>query len=396
MPLSLPTKLELGELDKKLLKSSKYGNIESIRSLITKKADLGAVDVRGNTSLHNAAREGKIIAISALLDAQANVNVTNACGNAPLHLAASKGLVATIKTLIDAKANVDAVNKEGETPLHLAICHIPATKSLIGYKADLNKLNIKRQTPLYYASLRNKIKTVKIYFEEGEGVNLLKLNNSKYHCSSVFDGFKVYINSVTPDELAKIEQEPEKLKKIQDSGLYNILKIMNYKLADDSDQQKIQDFKKMKQDFLYGVFYLDLTNKRNEEGQSISDIRHQFCKIEALKLPQITKILESQEFSDENKFKIIEAIAANLNEFKEFIALYHQNRIKYQNLDEQALELSLISLLPTKIKDLDVFKGSNCRQNLVTLISVVTSQPSCLIKNPSSPRLLGEALQSSL
>ena len=80
--------------------------------------DVNAIDIRGNTALHLAAKNG--IAIKELLAAGANVHMHDKQGNTPLHNAALflSGEDTTVEQLVAHGANVNAVNKLNNTPLH--------------------------------------------------------------------------------------------------------------------------------------------------------------------------------------------------------------------------------------------------------------------------------------
>jgi hypothetical protein len=74
-----------------------------------------------NTALHYAAREGNIEIVRLLLDRRANVNMRSSNGLTPLHLALRYGFLDIARLLIDYGANRDIQDDEGKTPFDLAI-----------------------------------------------------------------------------------------------------------------------------------------------------------------------------------------------------------------------------------------------------------------------------------
>ena len=66
------------------------------------------------------ARKGDVEAIKVLLDKGANLEAVNENGQTPLHCAAREGHKKAIKVLLDKGANLEAVNEYGQTPLHRA------------------------------------------------------------------------------------------------------------------------------------------------------------------------------------------------------------------------------------------------------------------------------------
>ncbi|MDF1655362.1 MAG: ankyrin repeat domain-containing protein [Coxiellaceae bacterium] len=80
--------------------------------------DVNAIDIRGNTALHLAAKNG--IGVKQLLEAGADVHATDKQGNTPLHNAALflSGEDTTVQQLLAYGADVTACNKLKNTALH--------------------------------------------------------------------------------------------------------------------------------------------------------------------------------------------------------------------------------------------------------------------------------------
>lgn len=73
------------------------------------------------THLMNAARNGHLEVLKLLLDYSAEINAQDDKGNTALHYATSEGFSRIVKTLVSEGANKDLKNIKGETPLDIAI-----------------------------------------------------------------------------------------------------------------------------------------------------------------------------------------------------------------------------------------------------------------------------------
>lgn len=116
-----------------LLAAAGNGHDDVARLLLTRGADISAVDTWGNHALLLAASTAKksstLLALlqtpvgpSLDLDVRrALVNRGNSMTIAPLHAAAESNLVEGVEALVQAGAEVDAKTRSGETPLMRAI-----------------------------------------------------------------------------------------------------------------------------------------------------------------------------------------------------------------------------------------------------------------------------------
>lgn len=110
---------------KKLHKAILNGKIETVSSLINKRADVNALDSDGNPPIHvalclsNYKTSQNILKL--LIDAGADVNAENGKGITPLHQAVQLHNEINCQILIDAGADVDWKSCNGDTPLITAI-----------------------------------------------------------------------------------------------------------------------------------------------------------------------------------------------------------------------------------------------------------------------------------
>ena len=149
--------LEKLNLSAPLHNAVRAGDIEQVKLLISKGADVNAKDARGFTPLHRVCFSISKNAIAELLiDKGANVNarITDVNdGRTTLHCVATSGNVEIGKLLIAKGVNIDAKENNGGTPLHRAC--LSGRKNvvvlLIAKGADLNVKNNKGQTALSLA-----------------------------------------------------------------------------------------------------------------------------------------------------------------------------------------------------------------------------------------------------
>lgn len=103
-----------------LLAASATRKIEVARLLLSKKADVNAVNNRGLSSLHAAAAAADKPLTEVLLDHGAAVNARDAAGFTPLHMAAMSGATDVTELLLSRGARMVTENEAGLTPADLA------------------------------------------------------------------------------------------------------------------------------------------------------------------------------------------------------------------------------------------------------------------------------------
>jgi ankyrin repeat protein len=97
-----------------------YENIEKIKELIEKGADINIGDNKGRKVLHYAALFGKTKTVKVLIEKGANINATDNSRYVPLHLACLKGAIGVARVLVKAGADINALDKFGHSPLYHA------------------------------------------------------------------------------------------------------------------------------------------------------------------------------------------------------------------------------------------------------------------------------------
>ena len=156
-----------------LHKAAITGQTEAAELLISKGADVNAGDKYDNTPLHKAASNGQKWVAELLIAKGADVNAGDKYDNTPLHNAAKSGMTELAKLLISEGANVNAGNNQGETPLHVAAEYgsTVIVKLLISKGADVNAGNNQGQTPLHLAAYYGEKDTTEELISGGADVN---------------------------------------------------------------------------------------------------------------------------------------------------------------------------------------------------------------------------------
>ncbi len=110
--------------EQQLRQAAANGNIEQVKELHSKGADLHASGAEsGKTALHRAAENGRLDVVQFLLSQRANVNCMDINGNTPLNCVIQSNAgsladkIAVIQCLITSKAGILNHNLAGQTPL---------------------------------------------------------------------------------------------------------------------------------------------------------------------------------------------------------------------------------------------------------------------------------------
>jgi len=104
-----------------LLWAIRNAQLDVVRILIDKKANIEAIDENGQTVLMFAVNKGNVSIISLLLDSGVNIESADQFGDTVLMKAASAGNFDVVKLLLDYHANINVVNEFGHTALMYAI-----------------------------------------------------------------------------------------------------------------------------------------------------------------------------------------------------------------------------------------------------------------------------------
>lgn len=146
-------------------------NMEALRSLVKRHANVNAAQPDGTTALHWAAHWNDLDAVKLLLQSGADAKTANRYGATPLSEAAGQGNAAMIEALLKAGADAKTLTtQDGETVLMTAARagNADAVKILLDHGADVNaKENYKGQTALMWAAAEHHPEVVKLLMEHG-------------------------------------------------------------------------------------------------------------------------------------------------------------------------------------------------------------------------------------
>ena len=143
------------DIDGELANAVLAADIDRIRFLLTKGADLNKRDSQGYTALQSAARQRKSKLIAELIALKADVNATDQDGYTALHHAVLRNTPEAITALIQGGASSSTATANGYTPLALALLddHYKSAIALIEAGADVNAaVGEAKLTPLMLAS----------------------------------------------------------------------------------------------------------------------------------------------------------------------------------------------------------------------------------------------------
>jgi serine/threonine protein kinase len=151
-----------------LLTAIAAGNLEQVKSLISKGADVNAVSADGTTPLMLAAESNAPI-VEALLAAGAQVETQDTRGRTALYRASAEGKEDAMRLLIDRQANVNTRAGDLKTPLIEAVANgkLGATQLLIDHSADVNLADSNNTTPLMFAAEKDPAEIVKLLLTHG-------------------------------------------------------------------------------------------------------------------------------------------------------------------------------------------------------------------------------------
>ncbi|MEM0459829.1 MAG: ankyrin repeat domain-containing protein [Thermofilaceae archaeon] len=164
-----------------LHEAARKGDLQLVKKLVVKGADVNAKDLSGWTPLHYAAKEGHLEIVQFLVEKGASVNAEDISGWTPLHEAAYCGHLEIARFLAMRGANVNArENIDKATPLHYAARegHLEVARLLIEKGANVNAIDKKGRTPLHYAVKMGHLEVARLLIEKGANVNA-RNNNSE-------------------------------------------------------------------------------------------------------------------------------------------------------------------------------------------------------------------------
>jgi ankyrin repeat protein/WD40 repeat protein len=155
------------------------GKLEIVNLLLTKGADVNAKNKENDTALIYAASNRKADILQLLLDKSADINHQNDNGYSALIMAAAvKERLAPLKALLARGADVEAKENDGNTALIMAAGTgaIEMVRALLEKGANVNVRGEDDDTPLIKASANGELELVKLLLRKGANVNVRNRN----------------------------------------------------------------------------------------------------------------------------------------------------------------------------------------------------------------------------
>lgn len=136
--------------------------LDSVRTLVERGAELNTIDECGGTPLSEAALLGYVELVQYLLSVGAHINVEGQ-SEPTLNNGTSSGKAEVVRLLLKAGADVNITNDIGETPLHIAARKddLELVQLLVESGADIRANRIFDETPLKVAEYAGAMATAK-------------------------------------------------------------------------------------------------------------------------------------------------------------------------------------------------------------------------------------------
>jgi ankyrin repeat protein len=129
-------------LNESLFKAIMRGNMNRVKELLKKGANIHTRDRYGRQPIHFATIRGRLPLVKFFLNQGASARVQDVNGVQPIHYAARRGSLPVVEELIKRGANIHARSKNGRTPIHWAAAsgELPVVKFLLKKGAIANNI----------------------------------------------------------------------------------------------------------------------------------------------------------------------------------------------------------------------------------------------------------------
>jgi len=156
-----------------LLSGAEEGNVEVVKLLLNKGANVDVKDNDGRTPLLWAAENRHEAVVRLLLDKGASVDAKDNNSRTPLLWAAENGYEAIMRLLLDKGANIDAKDNNGRTPLLWADRngHEAIMRLLLDKGANIDAKDNNGWTPLLWAFQNGHEAIVRLLLDKGANVD---------------------------------------------------------------------------------------------------------------------------------------------------------------------------------------------------------------------------------
>jgi ankyrin repeat protein len=152
------------------------GEFEIAQTLLDNGANVNAMDIRGDSSLHRAAEAGHHAVVELLLKYKADPTQAQEGTErwTPLHVAARTGELNICQLLLKYGADVASKTEDGHTPLHFASLggHLEIVQWLVRHGAALDETTNTQATPLHLACRVGDLQIIRFLIEQGANMML--------------------------------------------------------------------------------------------------------------------------------------------------------------------------------------------------------------------------------
>ena len=157
-----------------LMYAIKGGNIETIKYLIERGAEINYINNLEISPLHLAVRKNRFDIVSALVDFGALLNIRGKFGETPIFDAVGEGNAKMVEALHLNGALINVKNNKGDTPLLVAV-KSPKSQdcalTLLSLGASVEEENNNGQTPLIYSIHHKNNMMIDILLKRGADMN---------------------------------------------------------------------------------------------------------------------------------------------------------------------------------------------------------------------------------
>ena len=226
-----------------LLMACNIGNLEIVKLLIEKGADLDRVNKDGETPLFVACQNGNEKVVKLLLDTGGvDLNQANNKGETPLFRACINGHAETVKLLLDHGAD-PKIGPDGFFPLGVAcqVGHEKIVELLLGNEnVDARQVNNNGATALFLASEYNQVKVVDFLLKHKD----VELNRAmKYGATPLFiacrNGHKEVVKVLVESGKKRFVNQQDELHNFL-NGNYSGFFPFNYPIAGTKDEEIVK------------------------------------------------------------------------------------------------------------------------------------------------------------
>ncbi|MCK4871623.1 MAG: ankyrin repeat domain-containing protein [Phycisphaerales bacterium] len=178
-----------GELDiaAEFLTCVDEGDVDGVKSLLTRVSDVDLADSAGWTPLMHALKNGHEEVARLLLDAGASLSSTTADGSSPLSVAVETSTVGCVRLLLESGGDVGVAIPYGLSLMHFAVLRDDAAivELLAEHGADMNARDVNGLSPLRLAVLCARPAVVEILLANGAEIHDPGVRGIDIVCSAV-------------------------------------------------------------------------------------------------------------------------------------------------------------------------------------------------------------------